>query len=209
MGYTLIAPVGDNPDALFVGMKEFPIERAILITPSAFESTALDLKKQLEKFTIETKIKFVKGNIMEEMFRLFGEFSTHYNIDDLVINVSTGDRMSTCAALSASFANGLKAIGVEGGSVILMPIMRISYYKELSDRKMDILKSLDEDEWTSLQALSKRLNLSSALVSYHLNGNYKYPGLKQHRLVELKEKQQHLLIRISKMGSLLLKGHLQ
>ena len=29
----VIAPVGDNMDALYVGIKEFPTERVILITP--------------------------------------------------------------------------------------------------------------------------------------------------------------------------------
>ena len=37
MGYTIIAPVGDNPNALFIGMKHFPTENVILITPESPE----------------------------------------------------------------------------------------------------------------------------------------------------------------------------
>ena len=33
MGYKVIAPVGDNPKALFVGIKEFPTEKVYLLTP--------------------------------------------------------------------------------------------------------------------------------------------------------------------------------
>ena len=46
MGYIVIAPVGDNPKALFVGIKEFPTERVILLTPPDKLKDAKKLEKQ-------------------------------------------------------------------------------------------------------------------------------------------------------------------
>ena len=77
------------------------------------------LEKKLEEFTIKTKIFEIKGNVLEEMFKIFGSLCSIYNHDNLIVNVATGDRMTTCAALSASYANGLKAFGVMEDKTIL------------------------------------------------------------------------------------------
>ena len=52
MKYTVIAPVGDNPDALFIGIKEFPTEKIVLICPRD------NLKKaEKVKFLLKTQKK--------------------------------------------------------------------------------------------------------------------------------------------------------
>ena len=208
MGYTVIAPVGDNPKALFVGMKEFPTERVILVTPTKNLKTARKLAKKLKDFTIKVEIVETTGNMMEDMFRVFGNVVSIHNPDDLVVNVATGDRMSTCAALSASFANGLKAFGVMGDRTVILPIMKLSYYNELSDNKLKILKLLDSEDYTSLKELGKKSKMSISLLSYHINGNYKHKGLREYRLVEVKEEKKNLLVKLSSMGKLLLKGYI-
>lgn len=209
MGYTVIAPIGDNTKALFVGMKEFPTEKVIMLTPSTYLSAAKKLSRKLEVFTIETQIIELKHNLMEDMFRVFGELCAAYDVDDLVVNVATGDRMSTCAALSAAYANGLKSFGVDGNSCMMLPIMKLSYYNELSENKLKILKELEVDDYKSLSELNQKLKMSISLLSYHINGNYKYKGLKEHRLVEVKEQNNNLLVKLSEMGNLLLKGYIK
>ena len=143
---------------------------------------------------------------MEEIFRTFGDICHKHNNDDLIVNVATGDRMSTCAALSAAFTNGLKAIGVgNNNQCMLMPIMKLSYYNELSETKLIILKQLSTETFISIKTLACRLGMSISLVSYHINGNPKYKGLKDYRLVETKQYNRTLLVRLSEMGGLLLK----
>jgi hypothetical protein len=214
MGYTVIAPVGDNTKALFVGMKQFPTEKVILVTPKPYLKEAEKLVKKLEVFTIKAEIQEIETNIMEEMFRVFGNLCFIHKCeedkcDDLIVNVATGDRVSTCAALSAAFANGLKAFGVIGDQCMLMPIMKLSYYNQLSQNKLEILKNLEAVEYTSLKDLSKKVSMSISLLSYHINGNYKYKGLKEFRLVEVQEKSKQLLVKLSSMGDLLLKGYIK
>lgn len=209
MGYTVIAPVGDNLKALFVGMKEFPTQKVILVTPLTKISEAKDVQEKLKEFTIDSEIKEIKGNIFEETFRIFGEVCSLYNNDDIVVNVSTGDKITTCASLSAAYANGLKTFGVMDGKTMLFPIMKLSYYNELSDNKMKILHSLCLDNWISLKDLSNNLKMSISLVSYHINGNYKYKGMKELRLIEVKEYNNTLQIKLSEMGNLLLKGYIK
>ncbi len=209
MGYKVIAPVGDNLKALFVGIKEFPTEKVFLLTPHENMKKAKKLARKLDEFTIKSKIIELKENNLEEMFKIFGELCAHNNQDEIIVNVATGDRMTTCSALSASFANGLKAFGVEGDRTMLLPIMKLSYYNELNERKLKILKTLDSENYTSLKELSEKLDMSISLLSYHINGNFKYKGLKEFRLVVVKERNNQLLVKLSEMGNLLLKGYIQ
>ena len=145
---------------------------------------------------------------MESMFMAFREICSQHNHDDIIVNVATGDRLSSCAALSAAFANGLKAIGVMDKKPMLLPIMKLSYYDELTESKLKVLSHLHGEEYVAMSVLSKKTGLSPSLLSYHLNGTLKYKGLVNLRLVEVKEQNKNLLVKLSQMGSLLLKGYI-
>jgi len=208
MGYTVIAPVGDNLDALFVGMKEFATEKVFLITPKDNIKKAKKLQKKLSVFSIQAEIVEVSGSIMECMFSSFAEICAYHDHDNLIVNVATGDRMSTCAALSAAFANGLKAFGIMDGKPMIMPIMKLSYYHELTDSKLKILNSLSFEDYVNLTDLSKKIGMSVSLLSYHLNGTLKYKGLRSLRLVDIKEHNKNLFVKQSDLGKLILKGYI-
>jgi hypothetical protein len=209
MGYKVIAPVGDNLDALFIGMKEFATEKVYLITPKENLNKAKKIEKKLDQFAIETIIIEVSGNMLESMFSSFGKIVAHNDIDELIVNVATGNRMSTCAALSAAFANGLKAFGVVDKKPMILPIMKLSYYNELTVSKHKILNNLNGEEFTSLKDLHKKTKMSISLLSYHINRTLKYKGLLGLRLIEVKEKGKTLLVKLSDLGSLLLKGYIR
>jgi len=208
MGYKVIAPVGDNPKALFVGIKEFPTEKVYLLTPHENLRRAKELAKKLDEFTIESKIIELRENNMEEMFCVFGELCSQHDSDEIIVNIATGDRMTTCTALSASFANGLKAFGVKNDKAMMLPIMKLSYYNELTENKLKILQELNLENYISLKDLHKKLGMSISLLSYHINGNYKYKGLIEYRLVTVRERNNQLFVKLSEMGNLLLKGYI-
>ena len=208
MGYTVIAPAGDNLDALFIGMKEFAMEKLYLITPKNNLNKAKEIEEKLKVFSIPVTILEMKEGLMESMFYHFSQIVANYNHDDVLVNVATGDRLSTCAALSAAFANGLKAFGIMEGKPMLLPIMKLSYYNELTDSKFKILSHLGADEYTNLTALSEKMGMSVSLLSYHLNGTLKYKGLLNLRLVETKGQNKNLQVRLSSLGGLLLKGYI-
>jgi len=86
--------------------------------------------------------------------------------------------------------------------------MKLSYYNELSESKLKILCNLSKEEHINLTDLGKKTKMSVSLLSYHLNGTLKYKGMISLRLVEVKEKNKNLMIKLSEMGSLLLKGYI-
>ena len=57
--------------------------------------------------------------------------------------------------------------------------------------------------------LSKKMNMSLPLVSYHINGNLKTDGLKKMGLVDIKEKRGRMNVTLSTLGKLIVKGYVK
>lgn len=204
----IIAPVGDNMNALYVGLKEFPTERVYLLAPADYIKAAEKASKDLERFGTPSKIISLKGDVWEDMFRKIGEISIAEKGNNVIINTATGDRTTTCAATSAAFVNGIKAFSIEKGTAMLLPVLKFSYYKLLTDRKMEILKMLSKpDCCMSLEELSRKTKMSLPLISYHINGNLKSEGLKEMGLAETNEMRGRLEIKLSMLGRMLLNGY--
>ena len=206
--YVVVAPVGDFMEALYVGIREFPTERVILISPKVLIADANKAKEDLDKFKIPVKIVQIDGNIWEETFKAICEIKAMEKTGEIIVNVATGNRDTRCAATSASFVNGLKAFSVMGNDTMLLPVLKFSYYKLLTDKKMDILKLLySNNNMISMEELSKKTKMSLPLISYHVNGNLKSEGLKEMGLVETKEVKGKVDIYLSVLGKLLVKGY--
>lgn len=204
----IVAPVGDNMDALFIGLREFPTERVILLTPPERTKEAERAMNDLDRFKIPAKMVEIKGNLWEEMFRKIAEIRQLEKDKNILVNTATGDRLTTCAATSAAFVNGIKAFSVEDGMPMLLPVLKFSYYRMLTDKKMEILKMLSKpDCCMSLEDLSKKTKMSLPLISYHINGNLKSDGLKEMGLIETTEKKGRIEIKLSTLGRMLIKGY--
>ena len=208
----VVAPVGNNIDALFVGIREFPTEKVILIAPSDKIEDAKKAKIELERFKIPTQIKEIKGDIWEGTFKAVAEIKNIEKGREIIVNTSTGDAGGTgCAACSAAFVNGLKAISIRDDQVNMLPIMKFSYYSMISEKKMGILKHIysKKDCCSSLSDLSKSTGMSLPLISYHINGNLKSKGLKEMGLVSTKESKGKVTVNLTLQGRLLVKGYVE
>ncbi|MEK6922442.1 MAG: DUF6293 family protein [Nanoarchaeota archaeon] len=217
MKHVVIAPAGDHMDDLFVGIREFPTERIVLVADKDRKDDALKIKAEFEKFKVPVQIRELPGksHVWEETFEAISDIKKSEKDKPLLINVSTGDRDTRCAATSAAFVNGIRAFAVEGNEAMLLPILKFSYYKMLTDKKLDILRVLYENKdnedrcCASLDELGKRTNMSLPLISYHINGTMKSEGLKELGLVETVEKKGKIEISLSMMGRLLIKGYIK
>ncbi|MCB9359082.1 hypothetical protein H6503_04075 [Candidatus Woesearchaeota archaeon] len=206
----IVAPVGDYMDDLFVGIREFATEKVILLTPKKRIKDAQDAKEALDKFKIPTKIVHIGDHVWEEMFKEIANIRKVEG-DGIMINVSTGDRDSRCAATSAAFVNGLKAFSISDNQAMMLPVLKFSYYKLLTDKKMEILKILYNDKTccSSLDELSKKTRMSLPLLSYHINGTTKSQGLKQMELVSSMEEKGKIKVNLTFLGRMLIKGYIE
>ncbi|MFH1364699.1 MAG: DUF6293 family protein [Candidatus Aenigmatarchaeota archaeon] len=205
----VVAPVGDQLESLFGGLKEFPTEKIILISPEEKMEDANNAKRDLERFKIPVDIIKIKGNIWEEMFKTISDIKKAQPDKNIIINVSTGDRTTRCAATSAAFVNGMKAFAVDGDNTMLLPVLKFNYYRLLTEKKMRILTAIYEqkDCCSSLEQLGKKTNMSLPLISYHINGSSKSDGLKSLGLIETEEKRGKISVTLSVLGRLLIRGY--
>lgn len=207
--HIVIAPIGDNSEAIFIGLRDFPTEKLILLSPKNKVKIAEKIKKDVEKFYIKVNLVELEGPLWESLFEEVAKIKSIEGEKNLIINTSAGDRSSQCALTSAAFVNGVKAFAVEGNETMLLPILKFSYYKTLTDKKMKILKILynEKECCNSLEELSKKVKMSLPLISYHVNGTPKSEGLKKLGLIEVNEEKGRTSVRLSTMGNLLVKGY--
>jgi hypothetical protein len=207
-----LATVGDDIDPILVQIRDYPVAKLILLVDQAHAPVAVRLRGMIEPLTIPVEVKELEGpDLLMATLEMVGEIVANESMrfDDIIINVSSGDKMLTCSALSAAFVNGVKAIGVMDGAPFQMPVLKFSYTELVSEPKRKILEALDRvgGEVDSLNDLAEEANVEKSLLSYHVRGARDSKGLEPLGLVEVDRAQQgRLIIRLTQMGRLMLIG---
>lgn len=206
----IVAPIGEDLDSLFVGIKNFPTDKLILITDNNSMQQALIAKEAVEKFKIQVAIKEIKSMNVENIFECIAEIKQIEDNTRLIINSSAGNKFSSCAVTCAGYVNAIKSFFVIGDDVVVLPILRFSYYKLLTDKKMELLKMLYKNEncCSSLEELSQTTKMSLPLVSYYINGSINTEGLEAMGLVDVEKVRGKIHIRLSTLGRMLVKGYI-
>ncbi|MFQ5406365.1 MAG: hypothetical protein ACE5DI_04375 [Candidatus Micrarchaeia archaeon] len=208
----LIVVVGKEKTAfenLFASIKHFPIQKVAIITEEKNKEFADKIKNELAKLKIPTEYLVVDELSFDAIFKSFAIAKEQYNEENLVTNIDT-DRKTRCISLSAAFVNGFPAIGIINNKIIAYPIMKFSYYKALSDRKMAILKSVQEEqEVDSLEKLSRKTQMSLPLIMYHLYGTAEKAGLEKLGLVETQKNKGRVNVKLTTLGKLILGGSIE
>ena len=209
----IIAPVNAESDekTLFFPVREFPTERMVLLAAPDGLVKADAFSKELEKWSIPASIVKVKrSNSWEDFFTAVSDIIEGQEKDRVLINISTADRISQCALTNAAHVNGIKAIAIIDGKMMVLPILKLAYQSVLSPKKMKILRELEKEICSrSMEDLSKRTGMSLQLISYHINGTLKSQGLVQLELVETRELKGRIQVCLSTMGRLFMRGNLR
>jgi len=131
------------------------------------------------------------------------------NIKDVIINVASADKVTSCFALCAAYVYGVSAVAVMNEQVMMLPIMKFSYYKTLSEPKLKILTAAyEKGSYITLEELREITKMSPPLLSYHLNGTAEVEGLKQMDLIEAREQRKKVEVKLSTLGEILMAGYL-
>lgn len=187
-----IATFGQDREGIVAGIRNFPIHKLILLHYT-------EDKKDVEEFShnirstlgISVSLRLIaKPDIIRSAMEQISEIikTESGKFEQILINVSAGDKMIGCAALSCAFVNGIKAFGTDqDGKPMLLPILKMSYSEIISDAKIKILRALDKAGGTteSLDDLTKITEFGKPLLSYHIHGTNESKGLVQLGLVEV------------------------
>ena len=134
------------------------------------------------------------------------------NFQQVLMNVSSGDKLIGCAALSGAFINGIKAFGMDSTKSVplLMPVLKLSYNEIISTAKIKILKTIDGMGGTinSLEELELASGLGKPLLSYHVQGGKDSKGLANLGLVDVERGDRgKMIINLTTLGKLLVSSN--
>ena len=203
---TIVAPVGDQPEALFPALREFSVDHVHMLTQKRYQRQAKRLKKDLDKFGIKYSEAELGPNVWEDTFAKISDFANlHPHRERIVVHTGVGDRETQCASTSAAFVNGLHAVNGTKDMLMSLPVMKFTYYTLLNDRKIAVMKELEEG-MRSMNDIANSLRMSLSLLSYHVHGNIKSEGLIDMGVVELEERNNQSYLSLTSMGRLLLRG---
>jgi len=126
----------------------------------------------------------------------------------VLMNVSAGDKLIGCAALSSAFINGIMAFGMDSthSLPLLMPVLKLSYSEVISAAKIKILKAIDSIGGTidSLDQLEQLSGYGKPLLSYHVQGAKDSKGLADLGLVEVEKGDRgKISAKLTTLGKLL------
>ena len=209
IGVLHIIPIGEDVDAVSVGLRHYPVKGMAFIHLPGEETEAKEFCEKFKVLGVPLSQHAIQGNLLTGMFSVFKDIIGDMDSSEVVVNVGAAGKHVACAAISASFVNGLSAFHVLEGMLMPLPIMRFSYNDQLSDTKKSILEALvDHDGHAEdMNDLVEWTGLSKSLLSYHLRGNEENRGLEDLGFVRLsRSKRGRLAADLTSMGQLVLIG---
>jgi hypothetical protein len=114
-GLLMVASVGPEIEPVLVGVRDYSVRKLILLHTVAFKAQAQEIIKRVKPILVETEARQIKADdVLMDTLRQVSDIQSVEGLRfrDVIINVSSGDKMQTCSALSAAFVHGIPAIGV-------------------------------------------------------------------------------------------------
>ena len=168
-----ITPMGRNTGHIYTAMKEFKIDRLVLITGKEFLNNAREIESHLVPFDTITVITTIDpfqttsyGKIVDF---IISEYLRHLD-DSIFVNITGGTNLMSSAALTAAQFIGASAYYVikntDENTIINVPIIKISLRDTLTPKQQLIFKNIQEEITRS----GKIKNISEFAEKY---GSYK------------------------------------
>jgi hypothetical protein len=212
-----IATFGSNDqDGVALGIRSFPVHKLVLICFDSDKNKADEFSNKIRSvlgisiaITLVTKENVVRDTMerVNEILNLHGS-----EFQQVLMNVSSGDKLIGCAALSSAFINGIKAFGMDSThkNPLLMPVLKLSYNEIISDAKIKILKAIDNAGGGigSLEELEQLSGYGKPLLSYHVQGGKDSKGLADLGLVDVEKGDRgKISAKLTVLGKLLVSSN--
>jgi hypothetical protein len=206
----------DDQDGIALGIRSFPIDKLALICFDSDKDSANAFSKKIREvlgipitITVVTKDNVIRDTMerVNEILNLHGK-----EFRQVLMNVSSGDKLIGCAALSSAFINGIKAFGMDSThkNPLLMPVLKLSYNEIISEAKIKILKAIN-DAGGVIQSLEHPEQISGygkPLLSYHVQGGKDSKGLADLGLVDVEKGDRgKISARLTVLGKLLVSSN--
>jgi DNA-binding MarR family transcriptional regulator len=201
-----IAILGGNDEAVFVGLRNFPAHKLVLITPPEATSQCATVSAKLaETLRLVVSIVEVKDSSIQVILDTVGQLVGKEGADfeEFLINVGSAGRTLACAGVTAAFVYGIKAFDVIAEQPQMFPVMKFSYIEAVTAPKIEILRAIERSggHVESLEALSGIIDYGKPLLSYHIRGSQESKGLESLGLVEIERgRRGRLQVKLTSLG---------
>jgi hypothetical protein len=206
----------EGQDGIALGIRSFPVHKLVIICFASDKNKAEEFARKIRNVLgLPVTINVVtKENVIRDTMERVNEILNlnAKEFQQVLMNVSCGDKLLGCAALSAAFINGIKAFGMDttGTMPLLMPVLKLSYSEIISDAKVKILKAIDSAGGTieSLDQLEHLSGYGKPLLSYHVQGGKDSKGLADLGLVEVEKGDRgKISAKLTTLGKLLVSSN--
>jgi hypothetical protein len=206
----------EGQDGIALGIRSFPVHKLVIICFASDKNKAEEFSRRIRNVLgLPVTINVVaKENVIRDTMERVNEILNlnAKEFQQVLMNVSCGDKLLGCAALSAAFINGIKAFGMDttGTVPLLMPVLKLSYSEIISDAKVKILKAIDSAGGTieSLDQLEHLSGYGKPLLSYHVQGGKDSKGLADLGLVEVEKGDRgKISAKLTTLGKLLVSSN--
>lgn len=202
----------EGQDGIALGLRSFPVHKLVMICINSDKNKAEELSKKIRNVLgLPITINLVtKENVIRDTMERVNEILNlnAKEFQQVLLNVSSGDKLLGCAALSSAFINGIKAFGMDftGTIPLLMPVLKLSYSEIISEAKIKILKAIDSAGGIigSLDQLEEISGYGKPLLSYHVQGGKDSKGLADLGLIEVEKGERNKIsATLTTLGKLL------
>ena len=206
----------DEQDAIGFGIKSFPIHKLVLLCFHEDKNKAEDFSRRIRSILgLPITISLVtKENVIRDAIDRINEILQLHakEFEDILMNVSCGEKLLGCAALSTAFIHGVKAFGMNHTHTtpLMMPVLKLSYNEIISDAKKKILTAIDSVGGVveSFDHLEKVSGFGKPLLSYHIQGSRDAKGLAELGLVDVEKGDRNKIsTKITTLGKLMIKSN--
>jgi hypothetical protein len=206
----------DGQDGIALGIRSFSVHKLALICFASDRNRAEDFTRKIKSVLgVPTTITIVtKENVVRDTMESVNDILNLHakEFKQVLLNVSSGDKLIGCAALSAAFINGIQAFGMDDTHTVplLMPVLKLSYNEIISEAKIKILKSINHAGGgiESLDQLEQISGYGKPLLSYHVQGAKDSKGLADLGLVEVEKGDRgKISARLTTLGKLLVSSN--
>jgi len=201
----------EGQEGIASGIRNFPVHKLALICYTEDRQRAEEFARKIfGVLGIRTTVNIVtRENVIRDTMERVSEILAREGKDSqqVLMNVSCGNKLIGCAALSAAFVNGIKTFGMdESGMPLLMPVLKLSYNEIISNAKLKILKAINSHGGSveSFEQLEQASGYGKPLLSYHVMGSKEAKGLAELGLLEVERGERgRLSTKLTTLGKLL------
>ena len=180
---------GKPSEALVSSLSRLPLDSLVLVCRRedlALVKARADVIRPL--LGVDVSIEPLEGDLIESAVEILSRLVAEFG-GEVIVNLGGADAELAVVGLSAAYLLGLRTFTISDGKLLELPVVRKPILSFISKEKVEVLVALlGSGDWSTLEDLSGLTKRGRAVLSYHIHGSERTPGLADMGLVEVRRR---------------------